>query len=96
MSYTKTEIRSGTYYDSIFLMQLQHNLASLPDVLDAGVVMATPANCALLAESDLLPPEANGAGTDDLLIVVKAETDTSATNALVKVDELLAQRRSIR
>ena len=95
MSYTKTEIRSGTYYDSIFLMQLQHNLASLPDVLDAGVVMATPANCALLAESDLLPPEANGAGTDDLLIVVKAETDTSATNALVKVDELLAQRRSI-
>ena len=38
------EIRQGAYYDSVVLMQLQKGLAALPGVVDAGVVMATPAN----------------------------------------------------
>ena len=57
MSVTKSEIRPGAYYDSVVLMQLQRNLAALPKVEDAGVVMATPANLELLADSQLLTPE---------------------------------------
>ena len=30
----KVEIRSGAYYDSVILMQLQRSLAGLPGVLD--------------------------------------------------------------
>ena len=37
------EIRRGVYYDSVLLMQLQRSLAALPDIVDAAVVMATPA-----------------------------------------------------
>ena len=76
MSVTKSEIRAGAYYDSVVLMQLQRGLADLPDVLDAGVVMATPANCDLLEASGL--PADGDAGPDDLLIVVKAK-DVSQT-----------------
>ncbi len=93
MSYTKHEIRSGAYFDSVVLMQLQKSLADLPGVIDAGVVMATPANCDLLSSSgyDLRNIDAKG---DDLLIIVKASTEKNAESALGQVDELLQQRRS--
>ena len=44
MTATEVEIRSGAYYDSIVLMQLQRSLVALPGVLDAGVIMGTDAN----------------------------------------------------
>ena len=64
-------LRAGAYHDSLVLMRLQRALAELPGVLDAGVVMATPANRELLAASGLDPgPESPAitAGPYDLLI----------------------------
>lgn len=95
MSVTEVNIRLGAYYDSVVLMQLQRSLAGLPGVLDAGVVMGTAANKELLDQSGLLPPEAEVARADDLVIVVKAEDETQAEAALAQVDELLARRRSV-
>lgn len=95
MSATKVNIRPGAYYDSVILMQLQRSLAGLPGVLDAGVVMGTAANKELLEGSGLLPPEAEVARADDLVIVVKAEDETQAEAALAQVDEFLARRRSV-
>ena len=57
MPITRGEIRSGAYYDSVILMQLQRSLAELPGVIDAGVIMGTDANKELLEQSDLLAPE---------------------------------------
>ena len=57
MAVTKAEIRSGAYYDSVVLMQLQRSLAALPGILDAGVMMGTDANKAVLAQSGLLTLE---------------------------------------
>jgi FdrA protein len=94
MAVTKADTRSGAYYDSVVLMQLQRSLAALPHVLDAGVVMGTDANKEILAQTNLLTPEAQAAGADDLVIVVRAETDAQAATALGQVDELLAQRRA--
>jgi FdrA protein len=93
MMITKAEIRSGAYYDSVVLMQLQRSLASLPGVLDAGVVMGTDANKDILAQSDLLSSEARSAVADDLVIVVRAEDAAAAQAALGQVDELLTRRR---
>lgn len=90
----QSEIRKGTYYDSVVLMQLQRALLGLPGVADAGVVMATPANRELLEQSGLLVEAAQTANPDDLLIVVKAESETTAKDALSQVDALLAKRRS--
>jgi len=90
----KSEVRSGAYYDSAVLMQLQRGLLGLPGVLDSGVVMGTPANQELLEQSGLLIAELTQAGPNDLLIVVKAESDALAIAALSQVDALLSRRRS--
>ncbi len=94
MSSIKTEIRTGAYYDSVILMQLQRSLADLPGVIDAGVVMGTNANQDLLDQSGLLVDEIKAAKADDLVIVVKAENDKKALKAIARVDELVAARRS--
>jgi len=93
MTVVKWNVRAGAYYDSVVLMQLQRGLVGLPGVIDAGVVMATPANRELLLANDLLPADAN-ANPDDMLIVVKADTEKSALDAIDKVDELLTRRKS--
>ncbi len=87
---TRSVLRAGSYHDSVVLMQLQRSLAALPGVLDAGVVMATLANRELLAASGLQAGE--GAGPDDLLIVVKAESEEAAGEALSRVDALMRVR----
>jgi FdrA protein len=92
MAVTKSEIRSGAYYDSVVLMQLQRSLADQPGILDAGVVMGTEANKEILAQTALLTPKAQAAGADDLVIVVQADEDTSAEAALDQVDDLLTRR----
>lgn len=93
MTVTKWNVRAGAYYDSVVLMQLQRGLLGLSGVVDAGVVMATQANRELLAANNLLP-ESITANPDDLLIVVKANDDSSAADAIGKVDELLTRRKS--
>ncbi len=93
MTVAKHNVRQGAYYDSVVLMELQRGLLGLPGVVDAGVVMATNANRELLAANSLLPDSIT-ANPDDLLIVVKAENDSAAGDALAQVDTLLARRRS--
>ncbi|MDA1217478.1 MAG: acyl-CoA synthetase FdrA [Chloroflexi bacterium] len=90
----QSEIRKGSYFDSVVLMQLQRALLQLPGVLDAGVVMATAANCTLLQQSGLLTESAGGAAADDTLIVVKAESENAARLALAQVDSLLNRKRA--
>ena len=93
MAVLKAEVRSGAYYDSIVLMQLQRALAEQPGVQDAGVVMGTDANKELLAQSGLLVAAAGAAGNDDLIIVVRGTDEASAQAAVARVDELVAARR---
>ena len=95
MMVSKVEIRSGAYYDSVILMQLQRELAALPDVIDAGVVMGTEANKNILSQNNMLSPEGQAAGPEDLLIVVQAQSEEIALGALRQVDELLTRRRQV-
>ncbi len=92
MPILRSQVRRGAYYDSVVLMQLQRGLLELPEVLDAGAVMATPVNLELLDASGLRPKEATS--PDDLLIVVKADNERAALDALAQVDSLLARRRA--
>ena len=92
MSNTVVEIRSGAYYDSVILMQLQRSLSEQSGVLDAGVVMGTDANKDVLDQSGLLTPEAQAAGADDMIIVVRAEDQSTAESVLEQVDNLLTAR----
>jgi FdrA protein len=94
MTAVKVEIRSGAYYDTVILMQLQSSLADMSGVLDTGVIMGTDANKEILAQSDLLVPEVQEAAADDLVIVLRAEDESAADAALAQVDGLLTRKRS--
>ena len=94
MSAIRSETRAGAYYDSAVLMQLQRGLLDLAGVLDSGAVMGTPANLELLDQNGLLADDSRKAGVNDLVIVVKAENESAAIDALRQVDALLARRRS--
>ncbi len=91
----RTEIRRGAYYDSVVLMQLQRALSNLDGVEDAATVMGVPANKELLAQSNLLTSEAEQAGADDLILVVRGVSDEAATAALAHIDALLRRKRSM-
>jgi FdrA protein len=93
MAIIKTEIRRGVYYDSAKLMSLQRSLAELPGIQDTGVVMGTDSNKELLAHIGLDSAEVMSSKPDELVITVKADDDKSASEALSKVDELLAARK---
>jgi FdrA protein len=56
--------------------------------------MGTAANKDILAQSDLLTPEAQAAAAEDLVIVVRAEDKAAARAALGQVDQLLTRRRA--
>ncbi len=94
MTVIKSEIRSGTYYDSAVLMQLQRSMSQLEGVQDAGVVMGTEENKEILAHIDLVNPQVNAAKPDDMVIVIRAEDEAMALAAIAKVDELLTRKKS--
>ena len=69
------------YRDSVALLALASKLQQREHIVRAGVVMATPANLRLLAESDMLP-DGIAAGPDDLLITVKGGDPGAVEDAL--------------
>ena len=88
------QVRKGAYFDSVTLMRVGKEIAGLPGVTDAAVVMGTKSNKAILKSSGLLPPTFNDASDTDLLVAVKANTETAAGTALAAVDGLLKKRTS--
>lgn len=88
----RVQIRKGTYSDSVVLLQAQRALRQLPGVEEAGVVMGTPANLALLAQAGLGAPELQEATADDLVVAVRATSEEAALRALEQFDALLGTR----
>jgi len=87
----KILLKPSEYHDSVSLMQVGAELARLPGVEDAAVVMATQANLGILREAGLLTPEAQAAGPNDLLIAVKAPEET-LEEALAQAEKLLKRK----
>lgn len=82
-------VRRDSYHDSVVLMRISRELASREDVTDAVVVMGTPHNRRLLAESGYEEAELATAGPNDLVIAVRARS-LSSREIEEAVDELLA------
>jgi len=83
------QIRKGAYFDSVTLMRVGKDIAALPGVIDAAVVMGTKSNKAILGSSGLLTVEFTKANDTDLLVAIKGETETATRSALGAVDGLL-------
>lgn len=89
----RVEVRRGAYHDSVRLMQAAAALRRLPGVEEAVVAMATPLNLALLADAGFAAGAIAGAGSDDLVIAVRAVDEAATDGAYRVLDETLASRR---
>jgi FdrA protein len=87
----RSAVRRSAYYDSVTLMQAQQALRSLPGIVEAGVVMGTPANLELLREAGLDVGSAP-ASADDLVVAVSGDTTQHVEAALSLLDGLLSVR----
>jgi FdrA protein len=90
----RSAVRRSAYYDSVSLMQAQQALRSLPGIVEAGVVMGTPANLELLREAGLDVGSAS-ASADDLVVAVSGDTAEHVEAALSSLDGLLRARPAI-
>ena len=92
MSTLRNIVRKGFYADSVALMRVARELGAAPGVLQASLMIGTPSNKALLADSRLLAPEGRAARADDLVIAVRARSPPQAQAAVDRAGELLAAR----
>jgi FdrA protein len=88
-------LKRNTYYDSITLMSVIQFVKEQAAVDDAGAVMATEANLALMEQADLLPVAflaelKKQPGAEDLLIAIRASDEAAAQAALSVAERKLA------
>ena len=88
-------LKRNTYYDSITLMSVVQFVKEQAAVDDAGAVMATEANLALMEEAKLLPVDflaqlEKQPGPEDLLIAIRAHDEAAARAALSMAEQKLA------
>jgi FdrA protein len=94
MSVVVNEVRRATYFDSIVLMRISRQIAALPGVEEAGLMIATPANKDLLREAAILGGEGEEAGTGDLIMALRAKDQGAGDAALAQAKRLLDQPSS--
>ncbi len=91
MAVTLNRVRHGFYADSVALMRISRSLNSLPGVEAVSLMIGTPTNRALLAESGLLDAEGEKAQADDLVIAVRATDRAAAEVALAQAQTRLTR-----
>ena len=91
MSVILNEVRRATYLDSIVLMRISRQIAVLPGVEEAGLIIGTPANKAILREANILGPEGDAANPSDLIIALRTADAQAAEAALAEAGRLLDQ-----
>jgi FdrA protein len=91
MSVILNEVRRSTYLDSIVLMRISRQIALLPGVEEAGLVIGTPANKDILREARILGPDGDKAEAGDLILALRAKDDVAAAAALAEAKRLLEQ-----
>ena len=87
------EVRKGFYLDSVALMRLSREIATIPGVVEAALMMGTPSNIAIMRNAGLLSGDISTQGSD-LILAVKAETEQAARAALDDAAKALDKPKS--
>jgi FdrA protein len=88
----QSTVKSNVYFDSLVLMRLTNRLEKHPGVRQAVVMMGTEENKGSIRDQSLLTTEAREATPDDLFIVVEAETEAEAQDAIQHALDSLRDR----
>jgi FdrA protein len=83
------EVRRGSYLDSVALMRYSRTLADIEGVLEAAMMMGTPANKQIMADAGLLDAAGSAADGGDLVIGLRASSAQAAEEALAHARSLL-------
>jgi FdrA protein len=89
MSVVLNEVRRATYFDSIVLMRISRQIAALPGVEEAGLIIGTPANKDILREAGILGDEGAKAEPGDLILALRAGDRAAGEAALAEAGRLL-------
>ena len=85
MSSVRSLVFPATYRDSVFLMQLSNQARDKSGARQVSAIMASARNKELLARSELLTPELEEAGPDDLVVAIEAPPELlDETEALIR------------
>src|ERR671924_2284049 len=87
-------VHKGVYRDSVTLMQLTRQLQVIDGVQRATVIMATPANRALLRDAGILTPDGDTASPNDLIIAVEADDMAAAQAGAQAAEAALSTSRA--
>ncbi len=88
--HTTNRVQTELYLDSVALMRMSTRIAAMAGVQDASLMIGTVSNKRLLEESGLLTDAGREAGSNDLIIAVKADTEAAAGGAVAAALEGLA------
>jgi FdrA protein len=91
MSVVLNEVRRATYFDSIVLMRISRQIAALPGVEEAGLMIGSPANKDILREAGILSDDGDKAGPGDLILALRAKDRLAGEAALLEAKRLLVQ-----
>ena len=91
MSVVLNEVRLATYFDSIVLMRISRQIAALPGVEEAGLMIGTPAHKEILREAGILGDEGAKADPGDLILSLRAQDRAAGVAALIEAKKLLDQ-----
>ena len=86
-------VEKDRYNDSVLLMSISREVKALPDVTDAIVCMATPANLEHLARVGFTSPQLSETSPNDLLIAVDAANKEALEAARAHTQKMLVERR---
>lgn len=83
--------KRGVYYDSVTLMIVSKRINEMKGVIDSSVVMGTRENKAILEAAGLLVPDFAMATDADLLISIKAVSESVAGRTIKDAEVLLGE-----
>ena len=91
--FTTTTVKNSSYYDSVVLMRVASHLKKQKGVSEVALFMGTQGNHDLLNQVGLATTESQVAGPEDLIIIVKAESEKITEAITSEAVQMLASRR---
>ncbi|MEE4314512.1 MAG: acyl-CoA synthetase FdrA [Desulfofustis sp.] len=88
-----TTIVTASYYDSVVLMRVASQLKKRDGVAEVAMFMGTEGNHELLDQVGLATAESKHAGPQDLIIIVRADTQDLAEQTSTEATTMLSAKR---
>lgn len=91
---TINKVRRGFYLDSVALMRVARTIGNLGGVEESALMMGTDANRQIMEDAGVLSDEGASAAGNDLVIAVRAGSQSAAAAAIVEAIQLLDQPKT--